>query len=50
MFINAGARELLLKGEREKFLADEWPRIQQRMSRLGLRPEELLPPERKENG
>src|SRR5439155_22886773 len=27
MFINAGARELLLKGEREKFLADEWPRI-----------------------
>lgn len=43
MFINAGARDLLLKGERDKFLADEWPRIQQRMQRLGLRPEDLLP-------
>src|SRR5438309_9670656 len=27
MFVNAGARDLLLKGEREKFLADEWPRV-----------------------
>ena len=43
MFINAGVRELLLKGEREKFLADEWPRIQQRMQRLGLKPKDLLP-------
>lgn len=42
MFINAGARDLLLKGEREKFLADEWPRIQQRMQRLGLTPDDLL--------
>jgi GntR family transcriptional regulator len=49
MFINAGARELLLKGEREKFLADEWPRIQQRMQRLGVKPEDLLPPARKES-
>jgi GntR family transcriptional regulator len=43
MFINEGARDLLLKGEREKFLADEWPRIQQRMQRLGLKPKDLLP-------
>jgi len=42
MFINAGAREELLKGEREKFLADEWPRIQQRMKRLRLKTEDLL--------
>jgi GntR family transcriptional regulator len=48
MFINAGARELLLKGEREKFLADEWPRIQQKMQRLGLKPEDLLPHAREE--
>ena len=41
MFINAGARELLLKGERDKFLADEWPRIQERMQRLGLKPTTL---------
>jgi GntR family transcriptional regulator len=48
MFINEGARDLLLKAEREKFLAEEWPRIQQRMQRLGLAPEDLLAPARKE--
>ena len=42
MFINAGARELLLRGERQKFLADEWPRIARTIERLGLTPEELL--------
>jgi len=42
MFINGGARELLLKGEREKFLATEWPRIQQRIERLRLNAKELL--------
>jgi GntR family transcriptional regulator len=26
MFVRAGARDLLLRGERQKFLADEWPR------------------------
>lgn len=36
MYINEGARELLLKAEREKFLREEWPTIQQRMQRLGL--------------
>jgi len=42
MFINAGARTLLLRGEREKFLKDEWPRIYSTIQRLGLRAEELL--------
>src|SRR5713101_2540289 len=42
MFINAGARALLLKAERQKFLAEEWPRIHATMLRLGLSPEELL--------
>jgi DNA-binding transcriptional regulator YhcF (GntR family) len=42
MFINAGARDLLLQGERRKFLAEEWPRIHATMLRLGLSPEELL--------
>ena len=28
MFIKTGARSLLLQGERRKFLAEEWPRIQ----------------------
>ncbi len=42
MFINAGARNLLLQGERERFLGEEWPRIYARIQRLGLRPEDLL--------
>src|SRR5205814_3812606 len=27
MFIKTGARDLLLRSEREKFLAEDWPRI-----------------------
>ncbi len=42
MFIKTGARNLLLRGERQKFLAEEWPRIQATIQRLGLTPEELL--------
>src|SRR6476619_4421735 len=42
MFIKTGARDLLLQGEREKFLADEWPRIAATIQRLGLTPDELL--------
>ena len=42
MFIKVGARNLLLRGEREKFLAEEWPRLQSTMQRLGFKPEELL--------
>jgi GntR family transcriptional regulator len=42
MFVNAGARKLLLKGERQRFLEDEWPRIHATIQRLGLAPEDLL--------
>ncbi len=42
MFINSGARESLLREERRKFLEQEWPRIRENISRLGLSPEELL--------
>ena len=42
MFIKEGARSLLLQGEREKFLAEEWPRIQSTIQRLGITREELL--------
>jgi GntR family transcriptional regulator len=42
MFINAGARKLLMKGEREKFLDEEWPRVQETIERLGFTVEELL--------
>ncbi len=44
MFINEGARGLLLKTERQKFLAEEWPRISDTIQRLGLNAEELLKP------
>src|ERR1700694_3223324 len=36
MFINAGARDLLLQGERQKFLEDRWPRIRAKIRRLGV--------------
>jgi GntR family transcriptional regulator len=42
MFVKDGARDLLLTGEREKFLADQWPRIRATIQRLGLNPEDLL--------
>jgi GntR family transcriptional regulator len=42
MFINSGARSLLLQGERQKFLDEEWPRVYATIQRLGLSPEELL--------
>jgi GntR family transcriptional regulator len=44
MFVKAGARKLLLRGERQKFLAEEWPKIRATMLRLGLTPGELLEP------
>ncbi len=42
MFIKPGARDLLLQGERQKFLEEQWPRIHATIQRLGLTPEELL--------
>ena len=42
MFVKEGAHKLLLRGERQKFLEQEWPRIQATIQRLGLSAEELL--------
>ena len=42
MFVLPGARKRLLADERQKFLAEEWPRIHATIERLGLTPEELL--------
>ena len=42
MFVNAGARELLLTGERQKFLAEQWPTIAAKIERLGITPKELM--------
>ena len=42
MYVKPGARNLLLRGERQKFLEEEWPRIRANIQRLGLSAEELL--------
>jgi GntR family transcriptional regulator len=42
MFVKSGARDLLMLAERQKFLAEQWPRIYATIQRLGLTPEELL--------
>jgi len=42
MFVKPGARDLLLAAERQKFLAEQWPRVYATIQRLGLTPEELL--------
>src|SRR3569832_2457951 len=42
MYINVGARNTLMQGERQKFLGEDWPRIRETIHRLGLKVEELL--------
>lgn len=36
MFVNPGARDLLLTAERERFLSEQWPQIHATIQRLGL--------------
>ena len=45
MFIQPGARNLLLEGERQRFLSEQWPGVYATIRRLGLSPEELLAPD-----
>src|SRR4029077_2658004 len=42
MFINAGARKLLLQAERDRFLKEQWPAINATIERLGLTPQDLI--------
>ncbi len=42
MFVQPGARASLLQAERQKFLADDWPRIFSMLQRLGLDADALL--------
>lgn len=42
MFVVAGAAKALCEAERRQFLADEWPQIRARMTRLGIAPADLL--------
>ncbi|GAP65038.1 GntR family transcriptional regulator [Mizugakiibacter sediminis] len=47
MYVMEGAREALLKSERERFLREEWPAIYARLKRMGLDIEALLDAARK---
>lgn len=42
MFVTEGARQALMKDERQRFLEDEWPRVYGTIQRLGLSAAELL--------
>ncbi|MGH8229186.1 MAG: GntR family transcriptional regulator [Steroidobacteraceae bacterium] len=42
MFVNTGARQALMKDERQRFLSEEWPKVYATIHRLGLSAAELL--------
>ncbi len=42
MYVSDGARDALLKSERERFLLEEWPALHARLGRLGLSLEQLI--------
>jgi GntR family transcriptional regulator len=42
MYVSDGARRLLLAGERERFLNEEWPQILAVINRLGFSSQELF--------
>jgi GntR family transcriptional regulator len=50
MYITEGAREQLLKLERERFIREEWPQLRERIKRLGLDLAELDDGNVKTNG
>ena len=41
LFVTRGARERLRAAERERFLHTEWPRLRERLRRLGIGAEQL---------
>jgi GntR family transcriptional regulator len=41
LYVVAGAREKLRASERQNFLNNEWPRLRQRLKRLGIGAEQL---------
>ena len=42
MYVTDGAREALLKSERERFLREEWPQLHARLARMGLSLKQLM--------
>ncbi len=50
MFVRSGGRSRLLKGERERFLSDQWPEIKATIQRLGLADDLLGEPVKRRGG
>lgn len=46
LYVTPGARERLRASERERFLQAEWPRLRERLHRLGIGAEQLIWEER----
>ena len=44
MFVNIGAHDRLLRDERQKFLEEDWPKIRDKIERMGLTARDLLKP------
>ena len=42
MYVRVGARDILLRAERQRFLEEQWPAIDATIRRLGLTPKDLL--------
>jgi len=42
MFVSSGARNALMKDERQRFLEEEWPKVYATIQRLGCRLPNLL--------
>jgi GntR family transcriptional regulator len=42
MYVVEGARNMLMKGERQRFVDEEWPKIFATIQRLGLDAKDLL--------
>ena len=42
MYVTEGARNALMKSERERFLSEDWPPLYARLTRLGLSLQELM--------
>jgi GntR family transcriptional regulator len=42
MFVSTGARNALMKDERQRFLQEEWPKVYATIQRLGLSSADLL--------
>jgi GntR family transcriptional regulator len=41
LFVMAGARDRLRLAERQRFLAEEWPRLRAKLRRLGIAAQQL---------